>query len=307
MIVGRLATGGAAAHGPPALSTPIREDDPRTDDAITADFRVFQRVRGHRYSIDDVLTAWVAATRAPAAGRILDLGSGIGSVAIMLAWKLRDARLVTVEAQDVSLALQRENLARNALEPRVVALSGDFREPGTRAALAAHGPFDLVTGTPPYFPADASLPSSDAQRAYARVELRGGVEAYLETASPLLAPGGLCVVCADAKRPHRVLDTAGAVGLRPEACLEVQPREGKPALFSVWALRRAPIDPAGLEPASPSSWAPERWTPERWVARTAEGARTPVQREIRRFFGLDVEDAAESPPSRPRTARGGLS
>jgi tRNA1(Val) A37 N6-methylase TrmN6 len=272
------------------------EDDPRTDDAITADFRVFQRVRGHRYSIDDVLTAWVAATRAPAAGRILDLGSGIGSVAIMLAWKLRDARLVTVEVQDVSLSLQHENLARNDLDARVLAVRGDFREASTREALAAQGPYELVTGTPPYFPAEASVLSTDAQRAYARVELRGGVEAYLETAAPLLTPGGLCVVCADAKRPHRVLGTAGALGLVPEACLEVHPREGKPALFSVWALRRAP-----REPSSASSWAPERW-----VARTADGARTPVQREIRRFFGLDVEDAVASPPSRPRVARGGV-
>jgi tRNA1(Val) A37 N6-methylase TrmN6 len=273
-------------------------DDPRTDDAITADYRVFQRARGHRYSVDDVLTAWVAATRAPAARRVLDLGSGIGSVAIMLAWKLRDARLVTVEAQDVSFSLQRENLARNGLDTRVVALLGDLRAPETRAALATHGPFDLVTGTPPYFPADASLPSSDPQRAHARVELRGGVEAYLQTAASLLATGGLCVVCADARRPRRVLGTADALGLLPEACLEVFPREGKPARFSVWTLRRAPVSTVD----APS------WQTERWIARTAEGARTPAQREIRRFFGLDLPEAeAPSPVQRVRRAGGAAS
>src|SRR3954447_20849642 len=57
-------------------------------DAITASFRIWQRVRGHRYSLDDVLTAWEAAEAAPTAQRCLELGSGIGSVLLMLAYKL---------------------------------------------------------------------------------------------------------------------------------------------------------------------------------------------------------------------------
>ena len=42
-----------------------------TDDAITADFRIWQRRRGHRYSLDDVATAWVAVQARPAARRVL--------------------------------------------------------------------------------------------------------------------------------------------------------------------------------------------------------------------------------------------
>ncbi|GAB4198772.1 MAG: methyltransferase [Sandaracinaceae bacterium] len=274
-----------------------RTDDPRTDDAITADYRVFQRARGHRYAIDDVLTAWLAATRAPRATRILDLGTGIGSVAIMLAWKLREARLVTVEAQAISLALHRENVARNGLAARIAVHEGDFRDEVVRAALAAHGPFDLVTGTPPYFPPERALPSPDAQRTHARLEMRGGVEAYLETAARLVALGGVVVVCADAQRPERVLDTAPRLGLVPEHALEVAPREGKPALFSVWTLRRGDeIGPA------------QALVREAWAARDAHGARAPRQREIRRFFGLDLPEVeSPSPAQRVRRAGGAAS
>ena len=87
------------------------EGEELSDDAIAGTFRVLQRVRGHRYSLDDVATAWEAARARPSAVRVLDLGCGLGSVLLMLAWKLPDARLVGVEAQDISLALARRNVA----------------------------------------------------------------------------------------------------------------------------------------------------------------------------------------------------
>ncbi len=260
-------------------------DDPLSDDAITADFRVLQRLRGHRYSLDDVLTAFVAARRAPAAQRILDLGSGIGSVAIMLAWTHRDASLTTVEAQEISFALQERNVERNGLRARLRPVCGDFRDPEVRARLGEG--FDLVTGTPPYFSPAATLPSSDPQRAYARVERRGGVEDYLSTARALVAEGGVIVVCADAKKPARVTGQLDALGLSAEHELVVSPRAGKEPLFTVWTLRRGP---ALAEPRR-----------EDFVARSHDGARTEAQREIRAFFGLPMQDETPSPPERLRT------
>jgi len=51
-------TDGAVTDGPLA-------DDPLTDDALTGAYRVWQRKRGHRYSIDDVLTAHEACVARP--------------------------------------------------------------------------------------------------------------------------------------------------------------------------------------------------------------------------------------------------
>ena len=69
-----------------------------TLDAISGHFRIFQLRRGHRFSTDDVLTAWYGTTWAPSPSSVLDLGSGIGSVATIAAWRLPGARLVTIEA-----------------------------------------------------------------------------------------------------------------------------------------------------------------------------------------------------------------
>src|SRR5436309_15419441 len=116
-----------------------------TLDYVSGNFRIFQYEDGHRFSTDDVLTAWYGTQWAPRVGRAADLGSGIGSVALVVAWRLPGAALVTVEAQAISVRLARKSVRYNGLESRFEAREGDLRE-------FAEGPFDLVTGSPPYFP-----------------------------------------------------------------------------------------------------------------------------------------------------------
>src|ERR1700744_5343918 len=76
-----------------------------TLDAISGHFRLFQLRDGHRFSTDDILTAWYGTTWCPSACAALDLGSGIGTVGMICAWRLQGARFVTVEAQSESVAL----------------------------------------------------------------------------------------------------------------------------------------------------------------------------------------------------------
>jgi tRNA1Val (adenine37-N6)-methyltransferase len=247
--------------------------DELTSDAVTSGFRLLQRRRGHRFSIDDLATAWEAARGATGAGAFLDLGCGVGSVLLMVAWRLPEARGFGVEAQDESFALARRNVDDNGLAARVTLLHGDLRDV-TRAW--PHGPLALVTGTPPYLPLGTALPSPDPQRAAARIELRGGVEDYLAAAARVLAPDGRVVVCADGRAPERVLRGARAAGLVPSRRLDVVPRAGAAGpLFSVWTC-------------GPGAGTNEALALEHEVAvmRDEHGARTDAGLAMRRFFGL---------------------
>jgi tRNA1(Val) A37 N6-methylase TrmN6 len=250
--------------------------EPSTDDALTGRFRVFQLRGGHRYSVDDVLTAREALRAAPEAARVLDLGCGIGSVLLMEAHHLDEARFVGIEAQAVSFELAERNVARNELGGRVSVIHGDLREAAIRErARVAGGPFELISGTPPYMPPGTSTPSPHPQRAHARVELRGGVEDYLEAASELLAPGGRVVVCCDARRPERAIGGGAAAGLRALRRQDAVPRAGRPPLFSVFTFGHAEEhDGVELDPVDP------------FVARTAAGERTEAYFALRAFFGL---------------------
>ncbi|MDD9936290.1 MAG: methyltransferase [Myxococcales bacterium] len=267
-----------------------------TDDALAGHFRVFQRRKGHRYSLDDTLTAAVAAQRSPEATRVLDLGCGLGSVLLMLAYKLPKALLWGVEAQAESFALCKRNVARNGVDDRVVLTRGDLRDEDLIAAVRADAAvgveraapgFELVTGTPPYQPVGKGTVSPDPQRAHARVELRGGVEAYLAAAAQAVDAQGWVVVCADARTPERVEQGAAAVGLAPVRRLDAVPiAEHKGPLFSVFTLR-----PEAAHDGSACVVEP------RFEARNAWGGRTDSVLELRRFFDLPVD---ENEPASPR-------
>lgn len=229
---------GWTAPGPPPAGARGRADlapGPGEDLChLVGDWRIFQRVDGHRWSLDDLVTAAVAAD-GPAPRRALDLGCGIGSVLLMVAWAFPDARLIGVEAQAISAALARRSIRYDGCEYRVEIAVGDLRD----AALLPADSFDLITGTPPYFAPGTHTRSEAVQRGPCRHELRGGVEDYVRAAAGRLAASGRFVFCcADRQREHAlaVLETAG---LRPRREVEVVPRAGKPPLVAVFEAVRA--------------------------------------------------------------------
>jgi tRNA1(Val) A37 N6-methylase TrmN6 len=204
---------------------------------LAGDWRILQRTDGHRFSLDDLVTAYTAAAAVAATppARLLDLGCGIGSVLLWLAWRFPASRAVGVEAQALSASLARRSIAWNGVAERVDVRIGDFRDP---AVLAGLGTFDLVTGTPPYFLRGTGLESDLAQKAPARFEHRGGPEDYALAAARALGPAAPLVLCASRGQVGRLGPAAAAAGLALERRRDVIPRAGKPPLFTVAVLRR---------------------------------------------------------------------
>jgi tRNA1(Val) A37 N6-methylase TrmN6 len=226
---------GWQAPGPPPADGPIHDElwPAEGEDLcwLAGDWRILQRLDGHRWSADDLVTAWYAA-RGPEPARALDLGCGIGTVLLFTAWRFPLARCLGVEAQDLSFALARRSLAWNGVEDRCQLIHADFRE------LEIPDRFELITGTPPYFPAGSGLESEHVQRAPCRFEHRGGVEDYARTAARLLTDEGRFVGCEAALQSARVEQAARAAGLQITRYLEVIPREGKRPLFCVFEMRK---------------------------------------------------------------------
>ena len=207
-------------------------------DAISGHFRLFQLRDGHRFSTDDILTGWYGTSWCPTAVTALDLGSGIGTVSTVVAWRLPGVRLVTVEAQERSLQLARKSVRYNGLESRVEIRAGDFREPGI---LREDERFDLITGSPPYFPPGTGVESEHPQKLACRFELRGTVADYCVVAARHLAPGGFfaCVFPAEPQQRARVDAGAKAAGLTMVRVRPVVFREGDPPLVGLFGMMRS--------------------------------------------------------------------
>jgi len=271
----RLPVGSSAPSPPPGGATGDGRLGPRPGEDLcylAGDWRILQRLDGQRWSLDDLVTAWCAAEETIAAPptSLLDLGCGIGAVLMLLAWRLPRARAVGIEAQAVSVDLARRSLAWNGAADRSAVVHGDLRDP---AMLPPGAAFGLVTGTPPYLRRGTATPSRRTQCGPAHLELRGGIEAYCLAAARWLAPGGRFVACAATAQLRRVFEAATAAGLHVTRRLEVIPRAGKAALFSVHVMR------PGRSASSPALDPP-------LVVRDAAGQRTPAFRALRERMGM---------------------
>ncbi len=251
-----------------ALETELGE--PITVDGLTATLRIFQRKKGHRHSTDDLLTAWYALEKSPPVTRALDLGTGIGTVGLLvLAGMPEGMRLSCIEAQDVSFRFLRENLRANEVEVQVDARHGDLRE------LALGERFPLVTGSPPYFDVSAGIVPSDSQKAHARFELRGDVRDYARAAKRHLTGDGLFVLCFPWPQKARVLAAVRDEGFVVSFHRDVVPRTGLAPLFSLFACRmQLPGGAAAAETEEPP-----------FVVRNADGSHTQAMHDVRARFG----------------------
>ena len=220
---------------PGASSSPAIPAD-ETLDALSGHFRIFQLRGGHRFSTDDLLTAWYGTSWVPTAAALLDLGSGIGSVGMTAAWRLSGARVVAVEAQDDSVRLARKSMAYNGLGGRYEIRHGDFREPGV---VRDGERFDLVLGSPPYFPAGTGLESDHPQKVACRFELRGDIGDYARVAAAHLAAGGVFACVFPEEQRSRVEAAAADASLSIVRRRPVVFKEGEPPLITLFAMTRA--------------------------------------------------------------------
>ena len=260
---------------PPGAAAPPAGPAGETLDALSGHFRIYQLRDGHRFSTDDVLTAWYGTTWVPSAARLLDLGSGIGSVATIAAWRLPGAQVVTIEAQEESVRLARKSRAYNGLEARMDIRHADFRDPG---ALAPDESFDLVLGSPPYFPLGTGIEGDHPQKVACRFEVRGDVADYARIAAGHLSAGGIFACVFPEEQRARVEDAASAAALAIVRRRPVVFREGDAPLIALWAMARATDLPPAMRQRT--------WHEPPLIIRTADGAVHPEYAAIKLSFGF---------------------
>ena len=262
---------------PPGLSAGVTVKPHETLDAISGHFRLFQLCDGHRFSTDDILTAWYGTSWCPTARTALDLGSGIGTVGMISAWRLPGAKFVTVEAQSDSVALARKSAQYNGLTGRYEIHEGDFRADNI---LRADEKFDLITGSPPYFPPEAGVKSEHPQKLACRFELRGTVADYCLAAARHLATGGFfaCVFPHEPAQLARVQTGAAEAGLVIVRKRPVVFREGEAPLIALFGMMRADDLPGRFHG--------ETWTEPELIIRTREGKIHPEYSAVKLAIGF---------------------
>jgi release factor glutamine methyltransferase len=113
-------------------------------------FAVDERVLVPRPETEHLVEAVLADVRArgAAAGRIADVGTGSGAIAIVLAGELPDAWVFGTDLSLDAIDVARQNAALNNVFQQCTFLHGDLTAP-----LARFAPFDALVANLPYVPA----------------------------------------------------------------------------------------------------------------------------------------------------------
>eukprot|EP01138_Halocafeteria_seosinensis_P008411 gb/GECG01008596.1/.p1 GENE.gb/GECG01008596.1/~~gb/GECG01008596.1/.p1 ORF type:complete len:418 (+),score=51.31 gb/GECG01008596.1/:1-1254(+) len=306
---------------PPGDATVLTDPKlyPQEDEEVcflAGKWKIFQKTTKHRYSTDDVVTAWVAWREAITHGfarpvlpyrenkgrfdaenpfdqllekvmpdksamecNYLDLGCGIGSVLLMIAWALPLATCSGVEAQLLRKEMAEKSVRYNGCSERVSVYQQDIQDVPALRLLLRNGTFDIITGTPPYFPSEQGGMPACAESAGCLFELKGGIEVYARAASALLKPEtGFFVVVNTALARDRTLHALENAGLRVRRTVDAIPKEGKRPLFVVFVAKKDREESKGVSTGS----APIK---ECVTIRDSEGNRTESYRALLRHLG----------------------
>ena len=243
-------------------------------DALSGHFKIFQRKDGHRFSTDDVLVSIYASLHAPQATRILELGCGICSVGMMVAWHKPQAQFLGIEAQTLSFELGKKSLGYNGLSDRYEIRLGDFRDES--ALSEKDGLFDLILSSPPYFKESAGILAPDSQKRFCRFELRGDLTDYARVASQHLAPAGWFASIYPYQYPEKINEALHAVGLRLLRLRPVVFKEGEPPLLAVFLAGKSDDFPERVKP----------WIDPPLTIRTRDGLVSPEYQVLKLSIGF---------------------
>src|ERR1700733_5361215 len=160
--------------------------------------------------------------------RIVDVGTGSGAIAVALAHKMPNARIVAIDLSEAALDVALENAKHNAVADRIRFLQGDLLAP------IASETFDLVVSNPPYVPAadreTLAIEVREFEPGLALFAGEDGLEIYrrlIPDAFGVLASGGLIALemgFGQSDAVGRLLTAAGFLDVRFTADLQGIPR-----------------------------------------------------------------------------------
>ena len=191
-----------------------------------------------------LLGAWAAVR--PQDRRMLDIGTGTGLIALMLAQRAPEAHVTGVDIDDVGQA--RENAAASPWSGRVAFAQCPVQE------FETPEPFDLIVSNPPFFVDSLTCPDRGRTAARHAVHLPFGD--LRDAVLRLLAPGGRFAVILPTAEAERFLAVcAGRLALVRRTDVRTTPR--RPAKRALMEFVRAdrpaapPADCSADRPADP--------------------------------------------------------
>lgn len=196
--------------------------------------------------------------RLPKNSRVLDLGSGCGTLGLLLCSRDEHCRVTGLELTESAHREALENICRNRLDSRMESICADLR---TVSDLFAPGSFSVCISNPPYFTAGPASQTAPL----ARRDDCCSIPELMESAAHALKFGGDFFLVHKPERLAELIACGARRNLEAKRLCLLRHREGGPVALILLQLRK------GAKPGL-------QW--EEWALHTAEGTPAPLYREI---------------------------
>lgn len=174
-----------------------------------------------------LLGAWAHGGR-----RILDVGTGTGVIALMMAQRYQDSRVTAIDVDDGAVQQATQNVGQSPFAERITVVKERVQE--------HEGMYDAVVCNPPFF-IDA-LKTPDSQRNMARHAETLTYAELMEAAWRLLSDEGELSVVVPFDYRRRMEDEAVFRGFFQSRVCAVHTVQGKPARRYLLAFRKHPCE-----------------------------------------------------------------
>lgn len=164
--------------------------------------------------------------------RILDVGTGSGLIALMLAQRCPEAQIAAIDIDPDAVAQARENFAASPWSDRLHVAQSSLQELSNQSFV-----YDLIVSNPPYF--TASLKNPDAARCTARHNDTLPFSVLIAESAKRLAPDGTLALIVPAEAEAELQSLAEAHSLHCTHRCYVHPKPGRPAKRVLLAWQHA--------------------------------------------------------------------
>lgn len=179
-------------------------------------------------STDSMLLAHSA--KLPRHARVLDLGSGCGTLGLLLCAKDPSCTVIGLEISKAAHCCALENIRRNSLEARLSSICCDLRE----LPPELHGMFHCCISNPPYFsggPANLATP-------IARRDDFCSPDALFQTAAKALRYGGDFFIVHKPEKLAQLIGCGAAQNLEAKNLTLIRHKDGGPITLVLLQFRK---------------------------------------------------------------------
>ena len=152
-----------------------------------------------------LIGAW--ARLKPGEIKVLDVGTGTGLIALMIAQRSKEAIITGIEIDEDSFCEAEENINNTEWKNRIELLHANFNIYAKESRIK----FDLIVSNPPFF--DNGIVSPEENRANARHNLTLTLENFMKNASYLLNEDGVLSIILPYDQESKMIECAMANGL----------------------------------------------------------------------------------------------